>query len=180
MNGSLPIVESRGCGECQSCCVWLSIPAGQVQPTAKPAGQPCPQLTAAGCGIYAERPALCARFRCAWLADSTWPDLWRPDRSGLLPLRELVDGVPVALVYETRAGALTAPTGLELVERLRTRAAWVVLVSFDGARSKLSGLLRVDGAEAAPPPAPHYLAARRREGTRSEAAAPQDRALPAD
>ncbi len=97
---------SRACGGCSACCVVLPIPAGEVGPGPKAAGAPCPHLCVAGCAIYASRPALCAKFRCAWLADPSWPETWRPDRSGLLCLREKLEGgVPAAVVYEIVPGA---------------------------------------------------------------------------
>jgi hypothetical protein len=49
-------------------------------------GSPCRHCTAAGCGIYEERPQVpCVNFQCAWLQDpDTLPDEMRPDLCGAI------------------------------------------------------------------------------------------------
>lgn len=135
---SLPIL--RQCGECTACCTRLPIPPGIVSLEAKPAGAPCPHLCQAGCSIYALRPDICSRFQCAWLADGAWPGEWRPDRSGLLCLREiLADGYPAALVMEARPGALLEPLAEAILLRLLQGARRVVVIAPDGSRHLMHG-----------------------------------------
>ena len=68
-----------GCGECRACCVVLGFEARPDElPFAKPAGEPCPHLCASGCAIYAARPPVCRRFRCAWLQEPTLPEFSPP------------------------------------------------------------------------------------------------------
>lgn len=84
----------KACGKCSECCVSLEIEGDGWSPRApKPAGRACPDLVplgrarqraGGGCGVYGERPAVCARFRCLWLMVPDLPDDWRPDRTGLL------------------------------------------------------------------------------------------------
>ena len=58
---------------------WQTAP-----PAESPAGTPCAQLTAHGCGIHAVRPHICRTWFCAWRRVAEMPDEARPDRSGLL------------------------------------------------------------------------------------------------
>jgi hypothetical protein len=136
----LPVLETRSCGDCSACCTHLPIPEGVVGPAAKPGGVPCPHLAKRGCGRYDERPVICSRFRCAWLATEDWADAWRPDRSGLLCLREiLADGQPAALVQETRSGALLEPPAKDILLALMHSCVHVVVVCPDGKRRRMHG-----------------------------------------
>ncbi len=74
----------RACGPCLSCC---HVPA--IQELDKPERVTCRHACAAGCGIYTapERPAVCAAFRCAWLAGD-FEDGDRPDRTGVMFTRQ--------------------------------------------------------------------------------------------
>ena len=145
--------EERGCADglcvgCDACCIHLPIVAGEVQPDAKPAGVVCPHLTVAGCRIYAERPHACRRFQCAWLADPTWPLAWRPDRSGLLCLREEIDqGVSASLVYEIQDDAISRPTTGLILERLKESSSLIALVNQQRQRRLLRGYWRVGDGE---------------------------------
>ena len=153
----LKIYYGRECGECAACCKHLFIPANVVSAAAKPAGEACPHLGGAGCGIYDGRPSVCSRFRCGWLADDEWPDDWRPDVSGLLCLREFLDnGLPAALVSETRPGALLEPLAKEILLHLLQNTSHVVVVAPDGRRHLMLGSYKPGAApkpetEAAPP-----------------------------
>lgn len=90
------------------------------------------------------RPSLCAHFLCAWLADATWPEAWRPDLSGLLALREwLSGGLPAALVYEIQPGALRLPQGARILDALRETTAAVVIVDCRQQRRRLLGTKRL-------------------------------------
>ena len=145
----LSTLEKRACGDCTACCTHLPIPAGIVGPAAKLAGAPCHHLSKSGCGIYDDRPAVCARFRCAWLAATDWPAAWRPDQSGLLCLREILpDGKPGALVQETRPGALLEPEAKDILLALMHSCAVVVVVGPDGRRRLMHGCWTPDVATA--------------------------------
>ena len=76
-----PVLANRECGGCTACCVTLKVDTPDL---AKPAGTPCPQLTANGCSIHAVRPTICRTWFCAWRRLAALPDEARPDRSGLI------------------------------------------------------------------------------------------------
>lgn len=154
---NVEIVISRTCGSCTVCCTHLPIPAQIVSAAAKPAGEACPHLCRAGCGIYSRRPEVCSRFQCAWLADGDWPEEWRPDLSGLLCLREtLHDGSAGALVAETRPGALLEPQGEAILLALLRNTRRVVVAGPDGKRYLMYGADEPlpPAKIAAPPPVP--------------------------
>lgn len=118
----------------------MPIPADVVSASPKAAGEPCPHLCTSGCAIYRNRPAVCARFQCAWLACNDWPEEWRPEQSGLLCLRELMDdGSPAALVAEVRPGALLEPVAEEILLKLLQNTRRVVVVAPDGSRHLMFG-----------------------------------------
>jgi len=146
---------ARQCGGCTVCCIHLPIPAGKVAPYAKMTGVECPHLRESGCTIYAHQPRLCADFRCAWLADEVWPGAWRPDRSGLLCLREtLRDGRRGSLIYETRPAALQASPAAEIIDELRRTTAFVIVVDWDGKRERFEGFFAPDHLSASSGPMP--------------------------
>jgi len=147
----------RECRPCAACCIHLSIPAGQLGPGAKPPGIECPHLSSAGCRIHSRRMQLCVEFRCAWLGDEAWPDSWRPDRSGLMCLRESIENRWIgALAYEVLPDSLQTPVAVEIIEALQRTSSVVALVDFQGQRSRLCGH-RADQAEGAAPKRPHFL-----------------------
>lgn len=76
-----PVLADRACGDCVACCTVLTVDTPDFK---KPAGTPCAQLTAHGCGIHAVRPHICRTWFCAWRRIADLPDEARPDRSGLL------------------------------------------------------------------------------------------------
>ncbi len=67
--------SARSCFSCTICCTALEIESRAGYSTlvdsgediAKAAGESCRFLTAHGCGVYAQRPAVCRAFRCDWL-----------------------------------------------------------------------------------------------------------------
>jgi hypothetical protein len=131
----------RGCHPCTVCCVRLPVPAGQISPGSKPGGIACRHLGATGCRIYGRRPSVCRGFRCAWLADLSWPVAWRPDLSGLLCLRETIaDQLPAAAVYEVRPAALDSPLAAAVIAELQRTTAVVALIDMDERRRRLPGL----------------------------------------
>jgi hypothetical protein len=79
MNPS-PIVPGRACNGCTMCCWVLGIEA-----IAKPERTACRHGTAGGgCGIYAERPAVCREFYCGYLALPFVGDHWFPAECGMM------------------------------------------------------------------------------------------------
>jgi hypothetical protein len=118
----------------------------EESPFAKPAGEPCPHLCAGGCGIYAGRPPVCRRFRCAWLQELTLPESLRPDRCGVLfAMNDNVLGPGYAVyAYELRPGAADRRPVARLIRRVATRAP-MILIRADGRRE----LLTADPAVAA-------------------------------
>lgn len=77
-------VPGRACGTCSLCCVLPDIDA-----LAKPANEWCVHCRPGrGCGIYAERPALCAAFLCTWMSDPALGEEWQPTRSRMMIYRQ--------------------------------------------------------------------------------------------
>jgi hypothetical protein len=135
------------CGDCHACCIHLPISANEVSTKAKPAGVKCPHLADHGCQVYSRRPSACRQFQCVWRMEPSWPLAWRPERSGLLCLREEIDnGVSAALVYEIEPGALTRPTTEPILAKLAESTAVVALVNDLGQRRLLCGQEWVDEA----------------------------------
>jgi Fe-S-cluster containining protein len=71
---------TNDCGGCTACCDVIG-----VKELGKPYFARCYNVSASGCGIYADRPAACRKYRCAWhlglLGDGADR---RPDRCGVL------------------------------------------------------------------------------------------------
>jgi len=80
-----PLVPERECGECQACCVAMSIDYPDIQ---KMPGSPCRHSLKGGCDIYDGRPHVCRVFFCGWRRLTSIPADWRPDRSGILVIGE--------------------------------------------------------------------------------------------
>jgi hypothetical protein len=82
-----PVTPARDCGSCTACCDgWM---AGTINGHDMKPGTPCHYVREGGCSIYAERPeSPCRTFACAWVvADSPFPDEFRPDRLGVIIVR---------------------------------------------------------------------------------------------
>jgi hypothetical protein len=101
----------------------------EESPFAKPAGEPCPHLCAAGCGIYARRPPVCRRFRCAWLQEPTLPESLRPDRCGVLfAMKDNVLGAGYAVyAYELRPGAADRRPVARVIRRVAARTPTLLI-----------------------------------------------------
>src|SRR5260221_8810535 len=57
--------SDRSCGTCSLCCSLLRIDEPEIK---KPANEWCRQCRPGhGCSIYAQRPPVCRKFKCAWL-----------------------------------------------------------------------------------------------------------------
>jgi len=68
----------RQCGHCNFCCIVVPVES----PLDKPGGVRCVHLKHKGCGIYKQRPDVCAAWNCAWLYQPEAQILKRPDLSG--------------------------------------------------------------------------------------------------
>jgi len=76
---------ASACGTCTMCCTLMRV----AMDPPKPERHTCEHCTGIGCGIYAERPEVCAGFQCLWLASQRTPayaldPALRPDRSGVV------------------------------------------------------------------------------------------------
>ncbi|HWB53430.1 MAG TPA: hypothetical protein VG722_04530 [Tepidisphaeraceae bacterium] len=104
------------CGECTACCDVLAI-----RELGKPFYSRCQHvLLGKGCGIYAERPAPCSAFRCAWLAGVLGESIdRRPDKCGLMFDLSPEERPPRLAVWETIPGALKKENLQYLIKKVR-------------------------------------------------------------
>jgi hypothetical protein len=94
---TLPLVSGRECGECNVCCVDLTIDDPALQ---KPQGVRCPNAMADnGCAIYDSRPDTCRTFFCGWRMLRWVKPTLRPDTSGVL----------VTLTYHDKTSRMLQP-----------------------------------------------------------------------
>lgn len=76
------LVEGRSCGECNVCCVSLTINDVAMQ---KPQGYRCKNAQRDNsCAIYTDRPQTCRSFFCGWRKLKWVRPSLRPDSSGVL------------------------------------------------------------------------------------------------
>lgn len=96
---SLPMLKTRTCGECTSCCEgWLSanIKGHEMYP-----GCPCFFLASGKCSDYEDRPKTCVSYDCAWKSNSeVFPEWMRPDLSGVIITRIILPTRPDLTHYE--------------------------------------------------------------------------------
>jgi len=131
----------RHCGACTACCTYLPLPDEAIHRDTKPVCEPCPLVGTLGCRRHARRPRACADFSCAWLSDPLWPKAWRPDCSGLLCVREAIDGHrSAAVIFEIRPGALATQAGNDLVNHLLQTTAALTIVDACGRRRALDAI----------------------------------------
>ena len=77
-----PLVPHRACGDCNVCCVALTIDDPALQ---KPQGYRCRNtLPNKGCAIYETRPTTCSTFYCGWRTLKWIREPLRPDTSQVL------------------------------------------------------------------------------------------------
>jgi hypothetical protein len=77
-----PLVPERACGECNVCCVDLTIDDPDLR---KPQGIRCRNALADNhCAIYETRPGACRKFFCGWRMLKWVKAPLRPDKSGVL------------------------------------------------------------------------------------------------
>jgi len=83
---------------------------------------------------------MCVEFTCAWFRDPTWPAAWRPDRSGLMCLREMLEpGLPAAAVYEIAAGGLDRPENGDVLRNLVATTAVIAVVDLQRRSRRVLG-----------------------------------------
>jgi Fe-S-cluster containining protein len=101
---------ARSCGTCSHCCSVL-----RVDELAKPAGQDCRhQRGEQGCGIHAQRPAICRGYRCLWLQGGLEEDE-RPDRTGgIVDLESTGIGLRLG-IREVRPGEFDRSLALQTI-----------------------------------------------------------------
>jgi hypothetical protein len=76
------LVPGRGCGTCNSCCIWLTIDDPQLH---KAQGHRCANLQPdCACAIYQTRPRTCREYYCGFRRLDWVPDTLRPDQSSVL------------------------------------------------------------------------------------------------
>ncbi len=76
------LIASRPCGNCNVCCVALTIDDPALQ---KVQGYRCPNARRDnGCAIYESRPETCRTFYCGWRQLKWVRQTLRPDLSGVL------------------------------------------------------------------------------------------------
>lgn len=116
-----PPVEGRECGNCNVCCVVLTIDDPELK---KVQGVRCPNaLPDNRCGIYETRPRTCRTFLCGWrMLRWVRPGL-RPDLAGVLvrPVQRTIDGA----VRMTVSVTLLSEAGVEADGIAETMAAAV-------------------------------------------------------
>jgi hypothetical protein len=79
------LVANRSCGTCSMCCKIFDIPPIE----GKLAGTWCKHCRpGSGCGIWTERPQMCADYFCHWRFDASLGPEWRPDVAKFLINRE--------------------------------------------------------------------------------------------
>lgn len=115
------LAPNRSCGPCTVCCRVLEIEALD-----KPAGLLCRHNTGSACGIYRERPDVCARWYCAWRKIGALPDELRPDLSGVV--FSLENRPPVADTPEEVCVVGRAVDGAQAFERWEVAEAFAMFV----------------------------------------------------
>ncbi|MCJ2016216.1 hypothetical protein MKK84_02045 [Methylobacterium sp. E-065] len=111
----------RSCGSCTQCCQAL-----EIQILDKPAGILCHHNTGTGCGIYPERPEVCARWYCLWRRIEALPAALRPDRSGVI--FSLESRPPVADSPDAACIVGRAVDGIQAFDRWEAVEAFAMFV----------------------------------------------------
>jgi Fe-S-cluster containining protein len=102
----------------------------------KPAGQWCVRaVRGCGCGTYADRPATCRQFFCAWRHDPSLGAEWRPDVSRFVLSADSSSGALVVIVDPGMPLSWKRPPYYERLKRMSEsafRQGMKVLVSLRG------------------------------------------------
>lgn len=130
-------LPARLCGRCTVCCVVM-----RVEALAKAAHTACEHAGPRGCRQYAQRPQQCRVWHCLWQI-SKLPDVWRPDKSGVvLDVAETtaeIGAVPVpheqvVLAYEAWPDAFAGALATRLLRHLTEQQQLIVLRPWNGRR----------------------------------------------
>jgi hypothetical protein len=81
--GTADVVPGRECGACRVCCIAPTIDDPEIQKRSGTRCRHCTDGGTGGCGIYESRPTPCRVFFCAWRRLASFPEDWRPDRTGV-------------------------------------------------------------------------------------------------
>jgi hypothetical protein len=145
-----PPPPARRCGGCSACCTVLRINHDDGrQWTAE--NERCPRQRTAeqgerlggGCSIYADRPANCRGFKCAWLAEADEPtgrrflaDHERPDQLGVMLW--ISRARSIMQVHEVWPGAADAARVRVILDRIRAAGGTVAIVRSTGTRTLIT------------------------------------------
>ena len=142
------------CQACGFCCDGTLFQKALLRPeevpTAKRLGlhviqdkgiaQPCPALTEAGCGVYAERPSVCQSFICKLYARH------RDEGGPLRPRLRKVERAKQLLAVMKQGGMKRSEDGSELTFEGEGMDGFAMMAAF----SELMELLEHDFARAVP------------------------------
>ena len=100
-------MKERSCDGCAKCCEgWLR---GSANGHEFYKGRPCFYLNKT-CSIYDDRPAdPCRSFKCAWLADDTFPHWMKPDLVNTIITKQKKENFDYYVITEA-GGTLQAKT----------------------------------------------------------------------
>jgi hypothetical protein len=94
-SASSGVAPGKACGTCMMCC---KLPL--IKELDKPIDRWCRHaVIGKGCGIYADRPAVCRSFHCQWIRDAQLGPEWKPEKAKfiLYPDREREEVFNVAV-----------------------------------------------------------------------------------
>lgn len=103
----------------------------------------CRHAGETGCSIYADRPAPCREWSCAWLRGH--PEFLERDRPDLIGIVASVVGRKEVSLSEGALGALSSQSAVELVARLVAGGETVTMLPVSGRPSvtgPLEGVVR--------------------------------------
>ena len=126
----VPIEQRKPCADCYACCIWLG-----VEEIHKHANVACKHLDGAlgpnkRCGIYAQRPASCAKYICLYAAGLA---PYRPNECGII-CTPYVDSVNLIVFDEALSGE---------IDDTASKLAQTLAVMVDGIKPSTAYELRV-------------------------------------
>lgn len=127
----------RNCGECIACCSYLKIPELDKKglehcrhlKLSDPVQEGILQLSSGcnNCGIYDDRPEVCRKYSCLWLA-GYGKDEDRPDKS--LVLIDTIHAIENAIECKPLCeGAAETEKGRKAIRRMSRQSDKVALVT---------------------------------------------------
>ncbi len=143
----LPLIPGRECGECNVCCVSLTIDDAEMQ---KPQGYRCRNtLPDKRCAIYPTRPRTCREFFCGWRQLKWIRQTMRPDVSGVLVRQHgeisKTDGTPrIGVIFTLLTNAALKAEGLAESVAAAVAADIPVYLSIPGPPGYTSSSARIN------------------------------------